>query len=304
MYLYLPIAETSLPLEVLLSLGALVGMLSGLFGVGGGFLTTPLLVALGIPPSVAVSTQTCQIVASSTASVIGHWQKGNVDFQMGRVMLMGSGVGAVIGIFLFKLLRHIGQIDLIIAVLYTVLLGTIGVLMLIETGSYFIRTRLNRPQPAPEDSRLKKWFASLPNSRTFPASNLTISIYGPLAIGFVGGILVSLLGVGAGFILLPAMIYILGMPPLLVAGTSLFQILCTSVFTAVMHATLNHTVDLMLAAPLIVGSVFGAMLGLRASKYIRGTLARFVLGLLILAVGLSMASGLLIAPANPYSVSP
>lgn len=277
--------------------------MGGIFGVGGGFLTTPLLVALGVPPAVAVSTQTCQIAASSTASVIGHWQRGNVDFQMARTMLLGSAVGTVLGIFLFKLFRHLGQIDLVIAVLYTSLLGTIGLLMLYETSSHFIRMKLGKAHKAKENGAFKIWLANLPRQKTFVASGLTISVAGPLAIGFVSGILVSLLGVGSSFILLPAMIYLLGMPPLLVAGTSLFQILCTSIFTALMHSTLNHTVDLMLAAPLIAGSVFGAMLGLRASRYIRGTLARFLLGLLIVAVAFSMAGGLLLAPATPYSVS-
>lgn len=299
MQLYLPIAEMAVNVETILILGLGVGFLSGVFGVGGGFLTTPFLIFLGIPPAIAVGTQPSQLIASSTTGVIGHWRKKNVDFKMALYMMMGGFVGTLVGSFIFKLLKHTGHIDIAISVLYVVFLGGIGLSMLSES----LLTLLRKKGPAKSDKlQQTHWKDRLPYKTNFLHSKLYISALLPIGVGFVGGLLVSILGIGAGFLLVPAMIYIIGMPPLLVAGTSLFQIIFTSAFATILQAVNNRTVDLVLALTLISGGVIGAQLGVRAGKYIKGHVARIILASLILAVGLKLGSDLLIKPSYLYSL--
>lgn len=298
MLIYLPIAEITVQAESILLLGAVVGFLSGMFGVGGGFLTTPFLIFMGMPPAIAVGTQANQLVAVSTNGVLGHWRRGNVDIRLALVMFAGSMLGTMIGVFLFRLMQHVGQIDLIIPILYILLLGTMGSLMLIESVSVLLKKTVIE-----ERSRLAHHPAlrALPYKMKFPHSRLYVSVFLPAGIGLVGGILVSVLGVGGGFILVPAMIYILGMPPLMVAGTSMLQILMTSIFATFMHAVTSHTVDLVLAALLVSGGVIGSQLGLKIARRVKGVHARILLALMLLIVSVQLAGTLLIKPADIYS---
>ncbi len=302
MQIYLPIAEMTVPAEVILLMGTFVGFLSGVFGVGGGFLMTPFLIFMGLPPAVAVGTQANQLVAASLSGVLGHMKRGDVDFRMGGVMLSGSILGSIIGVFIFRMLQHFGQIDLVIPVLYVFLLGGMGVMMLKES----ISSLLKRKDVEPDASKLHShpFFQTLPCKVRFPRSRLYISALIPAGIGFVGGILVSILGVGGGFLMVPAMIYILGMPTLLVAGTSLFQIMITTIVTTIMHATTSHTVDLVLAFMLIVGGVFGAQFGVRVARRIRGVYVRGILAVILLLVALQLSGSLLVRPDDLFSTVP
>lgn len=298
MQVYLPIAEMTVPAEFVLLLGVFVGFLSGVFGVGGGFMTTPFLIFFGLPPAIAVGTQACQLVATSTTGVLGHWRRGHVDFRMGAVMLTGGIAGSALGTLIFRGLQTLGQIDLVIAILYIFLLGSIGFMMLAESLAALMRKGAS---DAPMSGwRQSRFIRGLPWKVRFTKSRLYISALVPAGIGFVGGLLVSIMGIGGGFLLVPAMIYILGMPPLLVAGTSLFQIMVTTAVSTVLHATTSHTVDLVLATLLIAGSVVGAHLGVRASRMIRGVQARIILAILVLAVSVELAASLLIRPAEVY----
>ena len=299
MLVYLPIAEMAVPAESILLLGTVVGFLSGVFGVGGGFLTTPFLIFMGLPPDIAVGTQASQLVAASLSGVLGHWKRGNVDVKMGGVMLSGSMVGSVLGVMIFRLLQHIGQIDLAIPLLYVGLLGTMGVMMLIESMMAVLRK-------APEGKDRSRLYhhpllLALPYKMRFPRSKIYVSALVPAGIGFLGGVLVSIMGIGGGFLLVPAMIYILGMPTLLVAGTSLFQILFTTILSTIMHAGVNHTVDLVLAALLIVGGVIGAQVGVRVARRMKGAYARVVLSVLLLLVSFQLMGELFIRPEDIYS---
>ncbi len=300
MLVYLPIAEITVHAEAILLLGAAVGFLSGVFGVGGGFLTTPLLIFMGMPPDIAVGTQANQLVAVSTNGMLGHWRKGNVDVKLALVMFVGSLLGTFLGVFLFRIVQHFGQVDLVIPVMYIVLLSSMGSLMLSES----VMAALNKTK---KETRLRlrhhPVFQALPYKMRFPRSRMYVSVFMPAGIGFIGGILVSMLGVGGGFILVPAMIYLLGMPPLLVAGTSLFQILLTSIVATIEHAYTSHTVDLMLAAMLISGGVIGAQAGVRVAKRLKGVYARILLALLLLLVSFQLAGTLLIKPHDAYSIS-
>ena len=298
MQIYLPIAEMSFPVEAIFLLGMFVGFISGVFGVGGGFLATPLLIFMGIPSSVAVGTQGSQLVASSMSGVMGYWRRGHVDFLIGTVMLIGGVIGSIVGIVVFQLIKMLGQIDLIISILYIVLLGTIGLMMLFESTFSIVKKKTVKS----EFNRLKSpsLVSRLPYKIRFPRSKLYISVLVPGGIGFIGGFLVSTMGISGGFLLVPAMIYILGMPPLLVAGTSLFQIIFTSAFATMMHATISQTVDVFLAAFLILGSVIGAQFGVLASRKVTGARARIILAVLILGVGVQMALQLFIEPSDLF----
>ncbi|MCB1783302.1 MAG: sulfite exporter TauE/SafE family protein [Alphaproteobacteria bacterium] len=298
MQVYLPIAEMSIPVEMIFLLGAFVGFVSGMFGVGGGFLTTPLLIFMGIPPAVAVGTQSCQLVASGVSGVMGYWRKGSVDFMVGSVMLGGGLMGSLLGIFIFKFIRYLGQIDLIISLLYILFLGSVGLMMLFE-GTF---TMFKKKSMRSEFNRMKSpsLLSRLPYKMRFPRSKLYISVFVPGGIGFVGGFLVSTMGIGGGFLLVPAMIYILGMPTLLVAGTSLFQIIFTSAFAAIMHAIVNHSVDVLLAVILILGGVLGARLGVLVSRRIAGARGRVLLALLVLAVCAQLGYNLFLEPSQLY----
>ena len=309
MQIYLPIAEMAVQAETIALLGAVVGVISGVFGIGGGFLTTPFLIFMGIPPAVAVGTQASQLVASSSTAVVGHWKKRNIDIKMAGVLLAGGFIGTILGIYIFKLLQYFGQVDIAISVLYVLFLCSIGGMMLSESITTLIRSRRknltdeDHVSSTPEkQSRYQALKEKLPYKMNFPDSRLYVSALVPLFIGFVGGLMVSVMGIGAGFLIVPAMIYMLRMPPLLVAGTSLVQIMVTSAMACILHAITNQTVDLILAAILIGGSVIGAQIGVRLSKYMRGAIARFILASIITIVGLKLGSELLIAPTNLYSL--
>ncbi len=300
MQIYLPIAEMSIAIEYVFLLGAFVGFISGIFGVGGGFLTTPLLIFMGIPSAVAVGTQGSQLVASGVSGVMGYWRRGHVDFLVGIIMLVGGIIGAVLGIIFFQYIKYLGQIDLIIALLYIILLGSIGIMMLFES----VFTMFKKKTMKSEFNRLKSpsLISRLPYKIRFPRSKLYVSIFVPGGIGMVSGFLVSTMGVGGGFLLVPAMIYILGMPPLLVAGTSLFQIIFTSAFSTVMHATVSNSVDILLAVILILGGVIGAKIGVLASGKVTGAKARIILALLVLSVCGQLSIQLFHKPFNFFVI--
>ncbi len=281
-------------------LGAFVGFISGIFGVGGGFLTTPLLMFMGIPSAVAVGTQGSQLIAAGTSGVMGYWRRGHVDFLIGTIMLIGGFFGTIIGMVFFQFIKNMGQIDLVIALLYIVLLGSIGIMMLFE-GMF---TMLKKKSVKSEFNRLKSptLMSKLPWKMRFPRSKLYMSALVPGTIGFVSGFLVVTMGVGGGFLLVPAMIYILGMPPLLVAGTSLFQIIFTSAFATIMHSTVSNSVDITLAFFLILGGVLGARAGLVASQKVTGARARVILALIVLAVCTKLGIQLFLSPGELYEV--
>jgi hypothetical protein len=300
MQIYLPIAEMSVPAESLVILGVAVGFLSGVFGVGGGFLATPFLLFMGVPPAVAVGTQANQLIATSMTGVLGHWRRGNVDFQMGGVMLAGGSIGSVFGIFIFRILQHFGQIDVFIAFSYVLLLGTIGLMMLFESVSAILK-RTSVSQDV-QSLGQREFFKNLPYKMRFNKSRLYVSALLPAGIGFVGGMLVSIMGIGGGFVLVPAMIYILGMPAMLVAGTSLFQIIFVSAFSCILHAVASNTVDMILSVVMMVGGVVGAQIGVRFAKKVKGAPARILLALIIIAVCIRMLMTLFVQPADLYSL--
>lgn len=295
MQIYLPIAEMSINWLLLLGLGGLVGFLSGLFGVGGGFLMTPLLIFIGVPPAVAVGTQANQIVGASVSGMLGHWRRKNVDVKMGLVMVAGSFIGTAFGVSLFRILQKLGQIDAVIAIAYVLLLGSIAALMLVES----IRTMRRRKQPlAVQRRKLHRhtWLHGLPFKLRFTKSKLYISALLPFGIGLFGGVLVSILGIGGGFLLVPAMIYLLGMPAALVAGTSLFQVIFTTALSTFLQAKYTHTVDIVLALLLLVGGVIGAQVGVRFGTRLRGEQARALLALMVLCVAFAMLTQLVMTP--------
>lgn len=300
MQLYLPIAEMAIEAETIFLLSAFVGFMSGIFGVGGGFLTTPFLIFSGIPPSIAVGTQASQLLASSMTGVLGHFRRGHVDIKMGVVMLVGGILGSVVGILIFKFLQYIGQIDLAVSLLYILLLGVIGSTMLVEgCSALFIKKRNVRKEF--NTYHVSPFVQSLPYKMRFPRSKLFISAFVPGGIGFIGGILASVLGIGGGFLLVPAMIYLLGMPILLVAGTSLFQIIFTAASATILHAVLNNTVDVVLALVLIAGGVIGAQFGVVLAKFVKGHYARIMLAVMVLLVCFKLCGDLFVEPEDVFS---
>lgn len=303
MQIYLPIAEVSVNAFLLLGLGGAVGVLSGMFGVGGGFLMTPLLFFIGIPPAVAVATEANQIVASSFSGVLAHLRRKTVDLKMGTVLLIGGLVGAGLGVIVFNYLRGLGQVDLLVRLCYVVFLGIIGGLMFIESVGAIRRAR-GAPQghvPAPR-RRERGWIQRLPFKMRFRTSGLYISVIPPLVVGVLVGILAAIMGVGGGFIMVPAMIYILGMPTKVVVGTSLFQIIFVTAFTTLLHATTNYTVDMMLAVLLLLGGVIGAQIGTRIGARLKAEQLRILLAMMVLAVCGKLALDLLIMPAELYTL--
>jgi uncharacterized membrane protein YfcA len=299
MQIYLPIAQMSVDPLVLLAMGGFVGLLSGLLGIGGGFLMTPLLIFIGIPPTVAVATQSNQLVASSVSGVMAHWRRRNVDLKMGSVMLLGGAIGSLAGVWLFARLKALGQIDLVISLTYVVFLGTVATLMMIDNFRVLV---LRRNTPVRRKLHEHTALHRLPLRMRFPRSRLYISAFLPLAIGFVGGLMVAIMGIGGGFALVPAMIYLLGMPVGLVAGTSLFQIIFTTGITTFLQAVTTHAVDIVLAVVLIVGGVIGAQIGTRLSHLLRPEHARLAHALIVLAVAVKLALDLFTTPANLFSV--
>lgn len=302
MQIYLPIAEVSVSAFVLLGIGGLVGILSGLFGVGGGFLITPLLFFIGVPPTVAVATGANQVVASSVSGVLAHLKRRTVDMRMGMVLLAGGLVGSALGIWVFNLLSRLGQIDLAVQLSYVVFLGLIGMLMAQESLRALARARKAGPRPAIRRHQ-HLWVHRLPLKLKFRASGLYISVIPPLVVGVFVGILAAIMGVGGGFIMVPAMIYLLGMPTKVVVGTSLFQIIFVTGFTTFMHAWTNQSVDLMLALLLILGGVVGAQVGTRLGARLKAEQLRILLALMVLAVALKLGVDLLLMPKELYSIS-
>ncbi len=300
MLIYLPIAEVSVNAFLLLGLGGLVGVLSGMFGVGGGFLMTPLLFFIGIPPAVAVATEANQIVASSFSGVLAHLRRKTVDFKMGTVLMLGGLLGAAIGVVLFNYLKSLGQVDLLVKLCYVVFLGIIGGLMFFESLRAISRTSRNLAPP--KKSRQRGWVQKLPLKIRFRTSGLYISIIPPLIVGVFVGILAAIMGVGGGFIMVPAMIYILGMPTKVVVGTSLYQIIFVTAFTTLLHATTNYTVDVALAVLLLVGGVIGAQFGTQIGTRLKAEQLRILLAIMVLMVCGKLALDLLIQPSELYSI--
>ncbi|MEM9369785.1 MAG: sulfite exporter TauE/SafE family protein [Pseudomonadota bacterium] len=282
MNIYLPIAEVSVNAFLLLGLGGCVGFLSGLFGVGGGFLMTPLLILIGIPPAVAVATEANQIVASSFSGVLAHWRRRTVDFKMGLVLLLGGLLGSGIGVQIFTLLRTLGQVDLLVSLCYVIFLGIVGSLMFWESLGALLRSRAGVPQRRQKAHH--NWIHGLPLRLRFRQSKLYISAIPPFLIGMSVGILAAIMGVGGGFIMVPAMIYLLGMATTVVVGTSLFQIMFVTGATTLLHAIYNQSVDAVLAVLLLVGGVVGTQIGVRIGPRLKAEQLRILLAVLVLVV--------------------
>lgn len=301
MTIYLPIAELSVNVFIILGMGAAVGFLSGMFGVGGGFLITPLLIFYNIPPVVAVATGANQVVASSVSGAISHFRRGTLDMKLGTVLLIGGLAGATLGVWIFSWLRRLGQLDLIISLLYVVFLGTVGGLMLAESLRALRRAARNEPAPLKRPGQ-HNWVHRLPFKMRFKKSKIYLSVIPILALGFGIGILTSVMGVGGGFIMVPAMIYLLRIPTNVVVGTSLFQIIFTTAYTTIVQAATNYSVDIVLAFILMVAGVIGAQYGVRVGQKLRGEQLRALLGLLVLAVGVRLAIELIVTPDDFYSL--
>ncbi|HXG77838.1 MAG TPA: sulfite exporter TauE/SafE family protein [Methyloceanibacter sp.] len=300
---YLPIAEISVNLLIMLGLGAAVGFLSGMFGVGGGFLLTPLLMFSGIPPAIAVATGANQIVATSVSGALAQWRRNNIDFHMGAVLIAGGVLGALLGVLLVRELRAAGQAGLIISLTYVALLSTIGVLMLVESVRSIRRARAGKPASGRKPGQ-HLWVHRLPLKLRFPRSRLYISAIPPFVIGAVVGLLTAFLGVGGGFIMVPAMIYLLRMPTNVVIGTSIFQIIFVTAVVTALHAGFNQTLDLVLALILAAGGVIGGQFGVTAGQRLRGEQLRALLAIMVLAVAIRLLFDLVLPPGELYSISP
>ncbi len=301
MEIYLPVAEMSVNWLVLIALGTGVGFLSGMFGVGGGFLMTPLLVFTGIPSTVAVATTLSHVTASSMSGALAQWRKRAIDFAMAGVMMVGGVAGTLFGVWLFALMRRQGQMDLIVALTYVLMLGSIGIIMLRESLTALKAYRSGVTVSRPLVNR--GWIQALPFKMRFRQSRLYISVLPPIAIGFGVGTLSAIMGIGGGFIIVPAMIYLLRMPTRVVMGTSLVQIIAVSAITTVLQATSNFAVDIVLAGLLVCGGVVGAQLGVRIGARLRGEQLRLLLALLVLAVAVGLLWQLIATPADVYSLS-
>ena len=299
MQIYLPIAEVSVNAFLLLGLGGMVGVLSGMFGVGGGFLMTPLLFFIGIPPAVAVATEANQIVASSFSGVLAHFKRRTVDLKMGLVLLVGGLSGAALGVVIFNYLKSLGQVELLVQLCYVVFLGIIGSLMFVESLNALRRSKSAAPAPK---RKKRNWIHALPFKMRFRVSGLYISVIPPVLVGMLVGVLSAIMGVGGGFIMVPAMIYLLGMPTKVVIGTSLFQIIFVTAFTTLLHATTNYTVDMALAVLLLVGGVIGAQIGAVIGTRLKAEQLRILLALLVLLVCGKLAMDLLIMPSELFTL--
>ncbi|MDP2119323.1 MAG: sulfite exporter TauE/SafE family protein [Hoeflea sp.] len=301
MTIYLPIAELSVNIFVILGMGAAVGFLSGMFGVGGGFLITPLLIFYNIPPAVAVATGANQVVASSVSGALAHFRRGTLDIKLGLVLLAGGLVGATLGIQIFTMLRRLGQLDLIISLLYVLFLGSVGSLMLWESVKALRRAARNQSVSMRKPGQ-HNWVHRLPFKMRFKRSKLYLSVIPVILLGFAIGILTSVMGVGGGFIMVPAMIYLLRIPTNVVIGTSLFQIIFVTAYTTIVQAATNYSVDIVLAWLLMIAGVIGAQYGVRVGQKMRGEQLRAGLALLVLAVAIRLGFGLVLPPDEVYSV--
>ncbi len=302
MYIYLPIAEMPVNIFLILSLGGVTGVLSGMFGIGGGFLMTPFLIFMGIPPAVAVASSANQIIAASFSGFLAHLRRANVDLKMGSVIIIGGFVGSSLGVWLFKIMQKLGQIDLVISLCYVVFLGAIGAMMAIESINVIMKKKKGKEiQPRNK----KNWIRSLPLpfQMEFPRSGVKISIIIPILIGMFSGTLVSLMGIGGGFIMIPAMIYLLGMPTSVVIGTSLFQIVFITINVTILHAVNTQTVDIILASLMLVSSVLGAQWGTRIGLKMPAEQLRAILALMVLVVVFKLAIGLFITPDTPFIIT-
>jgi uncharacterized protein len=301
MQIYLPIAEVSVNAFMLLGIGGMVGILSGMFGVGGGFILTPLLFFIGIPPAVAVASAANQIAGSSFSALLVHLQRRTVDIKMGLVLLAGGLIGSFAGVAAFTALSMMGQFELVVSLLYVVLLGVIGGLMLLES----LRTlrRRNDPNLGLAPKRRHTWAHGLPLKMRFRVSQLYVSAIPPFVIGGIVGVLAAIMGVGGGFIMVPAMIYVIGMPTKVVVGTSVFQFLFVTGFTTILHAMQTQTVDTVLAVILLLGGVIGAQVGVGLAQRLRAEQLRILLALLVMGVCVKLAADLVIPPAERYSIA-
>ncbi|SUZ90499.1 uncharacterized protein METZ01_LOCUS43353, partial [marine metagenome] len=299
--IYLPIAEMNVNILLIVLIGMLVGGLSGLFGVGGGFLMTPLLIFLGIPPAVAVGTEAPHVLASSVSGVIAHWRRKNVDFKMGFFLMIGGVVGSTVGVNLFKILRIFGQIDIVIQMLFLIFLGFIGFSMAFESAKTTI-TKYRTTSSIRTKLHQHSWIHGLPFKLRFHRSKLYISTIPPIVIGFFVGVLSAMMGVGGGFIIIPAMVYILGMSTNVVVGTSLFQIIFVTANSTFFQSYLNQTVDIVLASLMIVGGVIGAQIGARLGTKLKAEYLRGILAILVLAVCAKIFTDLTLTPANLFSL--
>ena len=300
MQVYLPIAEMSVDALLLLGIGFGVGWLSGLFGVGGGFLLTPLLILIGIPSTVAVGSGANQTLGASVSGLIAQWRRGNVDFRMGAVLIIGGFFGSLVGVQLFAWLRRAGQVDLAVAIFYVVVLGSVGALMVRESLAAILRRKRSRPARLHEHL----WMHGLPFKMRFRKSRLYISVIPPLGIGFAIGVLSAVMGVGGGFMLVPAMIYLLGMPTAVVIGTSLFQVVFVTANVTFLQAIQVGSVDIVLTLLLLAGGVSGAQFGAAMGTRLRGEEMRALLGALVLAVALSLLWDLLRVPEALFVIGP
>ena len=300
MYIYLPIAEQPIHSLAILGVGAFLGLIMGLVGVGGGFLLTPIMMFLGIPPPVAVASVANQLVAPSVSGVLSHWKRSNVDFKMGTVLLLGGIVGSSIGVLLFNFLGKIGQLDFVIKSSYVIFLTIIGSLMFIESVRLILRTRKGKVSRGKLHQH--NWLHGLPFKIRFRKSKLYISILLPILIGVIVGVLAALMGIGGGFIIVPAMIYLLGMPTSLVVGTSLFQIIFVAANTTILQASQNQTVDIVLATILLLGSVIGVQIGSRFTNILKGEYLRLILSSIIILVSLILLVDLITVPSDLFSV--
>jgi uncharacterized membrane protein YfcA len=301
--IYLPIAEVSVNWPLLVLLGATVGFVSGLFGIGGGFLMAPILIFLGIPPSVAVASQASHVVASSTSGVISYTSRKLVDYKIGGIMAAGGVVGALLGVELFRYLRLLGQADLAVALSYLLFLGTIGALMLYESLGQILRRVRGEVTPHKERRR-PLWLYGLPLRMRFPRSGLYISVIPPIGLGVFVGMMSAIMGVGGGFILVPAMLYVLRMRAQVVVGTSLFQIIITTAMTTILQSGRNQTVDIVLSTLLLLGGVVGAQYGARLSGRFRAEELRALLAIIVLLVGIYMGLELFVRPSDLFSFAP
>jgi uncharacterized membrane protein YfcA len=293
---YLPIAHNSVNIFLLLSLGGVVGFLSGLFGVGGGFLLTPLLIMIGIPPTVAAASDSNQIVAASTSGTFAHARAGSVDFKMGILLLIGGIGGGSLGVIVIKVLRALGQADLLIQIAYVVMLGAVGSYMFFESIASLRSGASDETRTSRGPSLYSRAVRALPWKVDFPHSNARVSVLMPLLLGVLVGVLAAIMGVGGGFIMVPVMVYLLRMPMHVVVGTSLFQILFTCINVTILQAAVNHTVDFELALLLLVGSVIGAQVGAKVSRYLKGDQLKVLLAVIVLVVMVKMLLGLLLTP--------
>ena len=302
MDIYLPIAGLSVNALVIIGLGGLVGLLTGMVGVGGGFLTTPILIFYGIPPPVAVASATTQITGTSISGVLAHRRRRGVDLRMGAVIIVGGVLGSIVGGFVFRLLQQGGQIDTVISLLYVILLGSVGIMMAKESATAL---EIIKPRSRTSEKRQRRHnplIAALPMRWRFYRSGLYISPLAPLGLGFISGLLTALLGIGGGFIMVPAMIYLLGMSAQVVVGTSLLQILFVTGATTLVHATTTRSVDIVLAGLLLIGSVIGAQYGARFAQKMKPELLRMMLAVLVLGVAFRMALQLGWRPEEIYTV--